>query len=77
MADDTERIEQQIAQAREELASTLDQLADRANPLHLAQEAKGKAVAFVNKPPVKYTLIGTAAVAVLLVVKKIFGRKKK
>ncbi|MFT3714811.1 MAG: DUF3618 domain-containing protein [Gordonia sp. (in: high G+C Gram-positive bacteria)] len=76
MADDTERIEQQIAQAREDLANTLDQIADRANPQHLAADAKTKAVAFVNRPPVKYSLIGSAAVAVLLVVRKIFRRRR-
>ncbi|AVM02109.1 hypothetical protein C6V83_08115 [Gordonia iterans] len=74
MADDTEKIEQQIAQAREELAHTLDQLAERANPQHLAADAKTKALAFLNTPPVKFGLIGVGGLAVVLVVRKIVKR---
>ncbi|AZG43936.1 DUF3618 domain-containing protein [Gordonia insulae] len=71
MAGDTERIEQDIAQAREDLAKTLDALADRANPQRLAQDAKGKAIAALNQPAVKYTLAGVGVLAVVLVVRKI------
>ena len=71
MADDTERIEQEIAQAREDLAKTLDQLAERANPQRLADDAKTRALAIVNKPAVRYGLIGAGALVVVLVVRKI------
>ncbi|MGV9714046.1 DUF3618 domain-containing protein [Gordonia sp. NPDC003424] len=71
MAGDTERIEQEIAQAREDLAKTLDQLADRANPQRLADDAKHKVLATLNQPAVKYTLAGVGAVVVFLVVRKI------
>ncbi|GAC57641.1 hypothetical protein GOHSU_22_01010 [Gordonia hirsuta DSM 44140 = NBRC 16056] len=74
MADDTQRIEQEIAQAREELATTLDQLAERANPQRIAEDAKGKAIAFVQKPQVKYTLIGVAGLTVVLVVRAVVKR---
>ncbi|MFT4089025.1 MAG: DUF3618 domain-containing protein [Gordonia sp. (in: high G+C Gram-positive bacteria)] len=68
---DTERIEKEIAQAREELASTIDQLADRTNPQRLAADAKSKALAFVNQPAVKFSLIGAGTVVVVLVIRKI------
>lgn len=71
MADDTQRIEQEIAQAREELAATLDQLAVRANPQRIADDLKGRAVAFLQTPPVKYTLMGLAGLTVVVVVRKI------
>lgn len=71
VADDTRRIEQEIAQAREELATTLDQLAERANPQRLADDAKSKVIAFLNRPPVKLGLIGAGGVVVVLVVRKV------
>ncbi|MFC0315913.1 DUF3618 domain-containing protein [Gordonia phosphorivorans] len=71
MADDTERIEQEIARAREELATTLDQLADRANPQRLADDLKTKALALLSSPPVKFSLIGAGALTVVIVVRKI------
>ncbi|NLG47191.1 DUF3618 domain-containing protein [Gordonia sp. (in: high G+C Gram-positive bacteria)] len=73
MADETKRIEDEIAKAREELAGTLDQLVVRANPQRLAQDAKGQVVGLVSKPPVKYTLIGVGALAVVVIVRKIFS----
>lgn len=74
MADNIDRIEAEIAQAREELAATLDQLAERANPQRIADDAKHKALAFVNRPPVKFTLIGAAALTVVVVIRKVVAR---
>ncbi|MFT3662929.1 MAG: DUF3618 domain-containing protein [Gordonia sp. (in: high G+C Gram-positive bacteria)] len=74
MADDTEKIEQQIAQAREELAATLDQLAERANPQQLAEDVKGRALAFLNTPQVRIGLLAAGGVAVVVVVRKIVKR---
>ncbi|GAC69102.1 DUF3618 domain-containing protein [Gordonia soli] len=71
MAGDTERIEQEIAQAREDLAKTLDALADRANPQRLADDAKSTALRIVNTPAVKFTLIGVGSVVAVLVIRKI------
>ncbi|MYR06014.1 DUF3618 domain-containing protein [Gordonia sp. SID5947] len=71
MAGDTERIEQEIAQAREDLAKTLDSLADRANPQRLADDAKKKVMATLSKPAVKYTLAGVGVVVVVVLVRKI------
>ncbi len=74
MADDTQRIEQEIAQAREELAATLDQLAARANPQRIAADVKGRALAFLQTPPVKYTLMGLAGLSIVVVVRTIAKR---
>ncbi|GAA4751090.1 DUF3618 domain-containing protein [Gordonia alkaliphila] len=71
MADETQRIEQEIARAREELATTLDQLAERANPQRLADDFKTKALTFLASPPVKFSLIGAGALTVVIVVRKI------
>ncbi|MHC3000677.1 DUF3618 domain-containing protein [Gordonia metallireducens] len=71
MAGDTERIEQEIAKAREDLASTLDALAERANPQRLADDAKSKALATLQKPPVMYSIAGVGALVLVLVVRKI------
>lgn len=68
MGGDTERIEQDIAQAREDLAKTLDALAERANPQRLADDAKTKALAIVNKPAVKYGVVAAVGAVVVLVV---------
>ncbi|MGP3707876.1 DUF3618 domain-containing protein [Gordonia paraffinivorans] len=71
MAGDTERIEQEIAKAREDLANTLDALAERANPQRLADDAKSRAVATLQTPAVKYTIAGVGALVLVLVVRKI------
>ncbi len=76
MADETERIEQQIAQAREDLAATLDQLADRANPQRLADDAKARAVAVLDTPAVKYTLAGVGVLVVVGVIRKVTRRRR-
>ncbi|MFT3899688.1 MAG: DUF3618 domain-containing protein [Gordonia sp. (in: high G+C Gram-positive bacteria)] len=74
MADNTERIEQEIAQAREDLASTLDQLADRANPQRIADDAKSKALVVANKPAVKYGAAGLGVFVLLLLIRKLRRR---
>lgn len=71
MAGDTDRIEQDIAKAREDLANTLDALAVRANPQRLADDAKGAALSFLTKPPVMYTLAGVGSVVVVLIIRKV------
>ncbi|MFW0787367.1 DUF3618 domain-containing protein [Gordonia sp. CPCC 206044] len=71
MAGDTERIEQDIAQAREDLAKTLDVLAERANPQRLADDLKHKVIATLNTPAVKIGLAGVGVVVTVLVVRKI------
>ena len=71
---DPDTIKQEIDKAREQLASTVDSLADRTNPRRLADDAKAWAVAFVKKPAVAVTLAGVGALAIVLVVRKIRNR---
>ena len=75
MADrDPDTIRHEIDQAREQLASTVDSLAERANPRRIADNVKARVVEFVNKPAVTVTLVGLGALAVVLVVHKIRNR---
>ncbi|MDG3008624.1 DUF3618 domain-containing protein [Rhodococcus sp. D2-41] len=72
MPRDTESIEREIERARDELASTLDELTVRANPKRLVDTAKQAAFAKLNEPPVRYGLIGAGVLAVVIVAVKIF-----
>lgn len=74
MARDTEHIEREIEAARNRLASTLDELAVRADPQRIADNTKQVVVAKVNEPKVKYSLIGAGALVGVLVLVKIFRR---
>ncbi|MGV0607196.1 DUF3618 domain-containing protein [Mycolicibacterium sp. XJ1904] len=72
MADrDPETIKQDIDQAREQLAATVDTLAERANPSRLLDDAKSAAIRFVTKPAVAVTLAGVGVVALVLVVRRV------
>lgn len=73
MARDTDKIEREIEAARNQLASTLDELSVRASPKRIAESTKQSIVAKLNEPPVKFTLIGVGAVVAVLVVRKIFS----
>ncbi|MGJ6123228.1 DUF3618 domain-containing protein [Mycolicibacterium sp. Y3] len=73
MADrDPETIKRDIDQARDQLASTVDQLAVRANPQRLADDAKARVLAFVKKPVVIGSVVGT--VVVVLVIRRVRRR---
>lgn len=74
MPRDTESIEREIETARNQLASTLDELTTRANPKRIAADARSKFVAKVNEPKVKYSLIGGVAAIVLLLLVRIVRR---
>ncbi|MFC9897620.1 DUF3618 domain-containing protein [Nocardia sp. NPDC127579] len=74
MARDTERIEREIELARTRLASTLDEIAVRADPQRIADDTKHMVLAKLNEPKVKYSLIGAGAVVVGLVLVKVFRR---
>ncbi len=71
---DPDTIKQEIDQARDQLASTVDSLAERANPRRIADDAKTRAIAFVKKPAVAISLAGIAALAAALAVRKIRNR---
>jgi Protein of unknown function (DUF3618) len=68
---DPDSIKQDIDKARDQLASTVDSLAVRANPRRLADDAKARAIWFVKKPVVVISLAGIAALAAALAVRRI------
>ncbi len=71
---DPDTIKQEIDQAREQLASTVDSLAARANPRRLAEDVKAQVISFVKKPVVTVSLAGIGALTVVLVVRRIRNR---
>ena len=72
MADrDPETIRQDIDAARDQLALTVDNLAERANPRRIADDVKSGVLRFVKKPPVAISLAGLSAVLVVLFVRKL------
>ncbi|MDX1874104.1 DUF3618 domain-containing protein [Mycolicibacterium sp. 120266] len=73
MADrDPDSIKRDIDQARDQLASTVDLLAERANPQRLADDAKARVLAFVTKPAVLGSVVGT--VVLVLVIRRVRRR---
>ena len=73
VAKDTDRIEREIEAARNQLASTLDELSVRASPKNIVANTKQTVVAKLNEPAVKFTLLGVGAVVAVLVVRRIFN----
>ncbi|WP_070379020.1 DUF3618 domain-containing protein [Rhodococcus sp. WMMA185] len=71
MPRDTESIEREIEQARNELASTLDELAVRTNPKVLVENTKRTLISKLNEPAVKYGLIAAGAVVGLVLLRKV------
>ncbi|MHA7649631.1 DUF3618 domain-containing protein [Mycobacterium sp. ML4] len=75
MADrDPDTIKQEIDQAREQLAATVDSLAERANPRRLADDVKAKVIEFLNKPIVTVSLTGIGVAAVVVVIYRVRKR---
>ena len=75
MADrDPETIKQDIDVAREQLAATVDSLAERANPRRLADDLKARAIEFARKPVVMVSLVGVSSVVVIVVIRRIRNR---
>lgn len=71
MADrDPDTIKQEIDEARDKLALTVDSLAERANPRRLADDLKAGLVEFVKKPPVAISLAGVGTVVIVIVVRR-------
>ena len=71
---DPEAIKRDIDVARDELASTVDSLAERANPRRLADDLRARAIEFVTKPVVVASLVGISSVVVIVVVRRIRDR---
>lgn len=75
MADrDPETIKRDIDQAREQLAATVDTLAERANPSRLAEDAKAATLRFVTKPVVAASLAAVGVLTLALMVRRIRQR---
>ncbi|MCV7198627.1 DUF3618 domain-containing protein [Mycobacterium angelicum] len=75
MADrDPDTIKQEIDVARDQLAATVDSLAQRANPRRLADDVKVRVIAFVKKPAVTVSLAGVGAIVVVVVVHRVRNR---
>ncbi|MBM4493052.1 DUF3618 domain-containing protein [Rhodococcus hoagii] len=72
MPRDTEAIERDIENARNQLAQTLDVRPSARNPKRLVETTKHTVLAKLNEPAVKAALIGAGAVVGLLVLRKIF-----
>jgi hypothetical protein len=71
---DPDTIKQEIDLARNQLASTVDSLAERANPRRIADDVKAAVVRFVKQPAVAMSLAGLGALIVALVVHRIRRR---
>ncbi|MGZ4542394.1 MAG: DUF3618 domain-containing protein, partial [Mycobacteriaceae bacterium] len=67
MARDTDSIEREIERARDQLASTLDELSTRTNPKRLVTRAKQSLRAKFDEPAVRLAVIGVGAVVAVLV----------
>jgi len=71
---DPERIKQDIDQARDQLAATVDSLAERANPRRLADDLKTRVIGFVTQPAVLASLAGITSIVVIVTVRRIRRR---
>jgi len=71
---DPEAIKKDIDAARDQLAATVDQLTERANPRRIADDITAGVISFVRKPAVTFTLIGVGTVTVVLVIRRIRNR---
>ena len=75
MADrDPETIKKDIDAARDQLAATVDTLAERANPTRIANDVKASLLRFVKKPPVAITLAGLGTLVVVVAFRRVRQR---
>lgn len=77
MARDIHDIERSLAETRSKLASTLDELADRAQPSNLAGSAKSEAASWLQDETVQKVLIGIGVGVAALVGIKVFNSRKR
>ena len=71
MARDPDDIEREIEQARDALASTLDELGTRANPMRVVESGKASLQAKLDDPNVRLPLMAVAGLVGLLLVRKL------
>jgi hypothetical protein len=71
VARDPDTIQREIEQARDALASTLDQLGTQASPKRMMDNARASALTTLDNPKVKYPLIGLGVVILLLILRRL------
>jgi Protein of unknown function (DUF3618) len=71
---DPDAIKQEIDVARDQLAATVDSLAERANPRRLADDLKARVIEFVKRPAVTASLAGVGVLVVVVVVHRVRNR---
>jgi hypothetical protein len=71
VARDPDTIQRDIEQARDALAGTLDELAERANPKKLVQGGKETAKVKLADPKIKFSLIGVGVLVAALLLRKL------
>ncbi len=72
MARDPDAIQQEIEQARNALAESLDALSIKANPKRIMAGGAESVQARLADPKIKYSLIAVAVLILLLVVRRLF-----
>jgi hypothetical protein len=71
---DPDTIKRDIDQARDQLAATVDSLAERANPRRVADDLKAGVLRFVKKPAVAVSLAGVGVFVIALLVRRMKQR---
>ncbi|GGC67543.1 DUF3618 domain-containing protein [Hoyosella rhizosphaerae] len=72
MSRNPESIERDIERAREQLASTLDELVVRADPRRAVDNVKARVIAKSEEPEVRMAVAGVGVLFVLFVLWRIF-----
>ncbi|AMO92235.1 hypothetical protein HMPREF3155_07615 [Corynebacterium sp. HMSC06D04] len=77
MARDINDIQRDIERTRRQLASTLDELADRSKPQNLVDDAKGAATEKLQDRNVQMALAGVGAAVAGLIAFSVFRSKRR
>nr|WP_306428950.1 DUF3618 domain-containing protein [Corynebacterium sp. 76QC2CO] len=72
-----EDIQREIERTRRQLASTLDEIADRSKPANLVEDAKVQASAKLQDPQAQKVLAGVAAAVVGVIVVGVLRSRKR
>ena len=72
MSRDPDTIQAEIERARDALAVTIDNLTTRANPKRIVDQGKRTLLATLADPKVKAALIGVGALAVAVILRRLF-----
>jgi hypothetical protein len=71
---DPDDIKQEIDKARDQLALTVDALAERANPSRIADDVKAGVLEFVKKPAVAVSIAGLGTIVLVVFIRRIKNR---